>query len=51
MEPGHLINLDYSRASAYSLAVGASWGRLDIFFLSIISLFFLPVLGRRPDIN
>ena len=35
-----------------ALAVGAGGGCLDIFFLSsIISLFFLPVFGRRPDID
>ena len=44
MEPGHLINLDYSRASAYSLAVGASWGRLDIFFL----VYYFSFLSSCP---
>ena len=34
-----------------ALAVGAGGGSLDIFLSSIISLFFLPVSGRRPDIN
>ena len=35
-----------------ALAVGAGGGCLDIFFLSsIISLFFLPLSGRRPDID
>ena len=33
-----------------TLAVGAG-GCLDIFSLSIISLFFLPLFGRRPDID
>ena len=32
-----------------ALAVGAGGGCLDIF--SIISLFFLPLSGRRPDID
>ena len=32
------------------LAVGAGGGCLDIFFSSIVSLFFLPLSGRRPDI-
>ena len=33
-----------------ALAVGAGGGCLDIFFLSsIISLFCLPLSGRRPD--
>ena len=35
-----------------ALAVGAGEGCLDIFFLSsIISLFLLPLSGRRPDIG
>ena len=34
-----------------ALAVGAGGGCLDIFLLSIILLFFLPLSGRRPDIN
>ena len=33
------------------LAVGAGGGCLDIFFSSITSLFFLPISGRRPDID
>ena len=32
------------------LAVGAGGGCLDIFLSSIISLFFLPLSGRRPNI-
>ena len=31
--------------------VGAGGGCLDIFLSSIISLFFLPLYGRRPDID
>ena len=34
-----------------ALAVGAGGGCLDIFLSSIISLFFLPLSGRRPDID
>ena len=35
-----------------ALAVGASGGCFDIFLLSSInSLFFLPLFGRRPDID
>ena len=34
-----------------ALAVGAGGGCFDIFSLSIISLFFLPLSGRRPDID
>ena len=33
------------------LAVGAGSGCLDIFLLSIISLFFLPVSRRLPEID
>ena len=36
-----------------ALAVGASGGRFGHFFsrLSFLSLFFLPLSGRRPDID
>ena len=34
-----------------ALAVGAGGGCLDIFVSSIISLFLLPLFGRRPDID
>ena len=34
-----------------ALAVGAGGGCLDFFLSSIISLFFLPLSGRRPDID
>ena len=34
-----------------ALVVGADGGCLDIFLSSIISLFFLPLSGRRPDID
>ena len=33
-----------------ALAVGAGGGCLDI-FTSILSLLFLPLFGRRPDID
>ena len=46
--PGRPANLDKSRARAYSLAVGAG-GVVWTFFL--FSLFFLPLSGRRPDID
>ena len=35
-----------------ALAVGAGWGLFGHFFFShleIVSLFFLPLFGRRPD--
>ena len=34
-----------------ALAVCAGGGYLDIFLSSIISLFLLPLSGRRPDID
>ena len=34
-----------------ALAVGAGGGCLDVFLSSMISLFFLPLSGRRPDID
>ena len=34
-----------------ALAVGAGGGCLDIFLSSILSLLFLPLFGRRPDID
>ena len=34
-----------------ALAVGAGGGYLDFFLSSIISLFFLPLSGRWPDID
>ena len=40
--PRRPTNLDYIRARAIVLAVGAGGGCLDIFTLSITSLFLLP---------
>ena len=34
-----------------ALAAGAGRGCLDILFSSILSLLFLPLSGRRPDID
>ena len=34
-----------------ALAVGAGGGCLDIFILLILSLLFLPLTGRRSDID
>ena len=34
-----------------ALAAGAGGGCLDIFPSSVISLFLLPLSGRRPDID
>ena len=49
--PGHPTNLDYSRARAYCACSGCKWGLFGHFLSSIISLFFLPLSGRRPDID
>ena len=50
--PGRPTNLDYSRARAYCACGRCGWGLLDILFLSsVASLFFLPLSGRRPDID
>ena len=43
---GRPTNLDENRTG-----VGAVGGHLDIFLSSMISLFFLPLSGRRPDID
>ena len=45
--PGRPTDLDKSRARASRSRCGC----LDIFFSSIISHFFLPLSGRRPDID
>ena len=34
-----------------ALAVGAGGGCLEFFISSIFSLLFLPLFGRRPDID
>ena len=50
--PGRPTNLDKSRARAYCACSRCGWGLFGLFFLlSIISLFFLPLSGRRPVID
>ena len=50
--PGRPTYLDASRARVYCACSGCGWGVVWTFFLSsIISLFFLPLSGRRPDID
>ena len=44
-------NLNNSRKRPTALVVGAGGGYLDIFLSSINSVFFLPLSGRRPDID
>ena len=34
-----------------ALAVGVGGGGLDIFYCHLSFLFFLPLFGRRPDID
>ena len=49
---GRPANLDNIRARAYCAFSRCGWGLLGHFFLSsFISLFFLPLSGRRPDID
>ena len=48
--PGRTADLDYGRAGA-ALPVGAVGGCLDIFISCVISFFFLPLSGRRPDVD
>ena len=51
-EPGRPTNLDNSRARAYCACSLCGWELFGLFFLSsIISLFFIPLSGRRPDID
>ena len=47
---GHPTNLEKSRARAYC---ACRWGEQELFghFFSIISLFFRPLSGRRPNID
>ena len=50
---GASYNLDYSRARAYCACSRCGGGGVvwTFFLLSIISLFLLPLSGRRPDID
>ena len=50
--PGRPTNLDYSRARAYCACRGCEWGLFEHYFLSsIVSLLFVPLSGRRPDVD
>ena len=50
--PGRPTYLDNSRARAYCACSRCGWGLFGHFFLSSITcLFFLPLSGRRPDID
>ena len=49
---GRPTSLDDSKARAYCACSRFEWGMCGHFFLSsIFSLFFLPLFGRRPDID
>ena len=50
--PGRPTNSDHSRARAYCACSGCGWGLFGHFFsrLSVL-FFFLPLPGRRPDID
>ena len=48
--PARLANWDYSRARAYCTCSRSGWALFEHFF-SHLSLFYLPLSGRRPDID
>ena len=48
---GRPTNLDYSWARVNELAVYAGGGLCGHFFSHLSFLFFLPLSGRRPDID
>ena len=49
--PERPTNLDYSRARAYCACNRYRWGLVWTFFSHLSPLFFLPLSGRRPDID
>ena len=50
--PGRPTHLHKSKAKVYCACSRCGWAAVWTFFLSsIISLFFLPLSGRRPDID
>ena len=49
--PGRPTILTTVGQGPIALAVGAGGGGLDILLSSILSLLFLPLFGRRPDID
>ena len=50
--PGRPTSLDDSRARSYCACSRCGWGFVWTFFLSsIFTLFFLPLFGRRLDID
>ena len=49
--PGRPTNLIIVGQGPIALAVGAGGGGLDIFTFYLSFLLFLPLFGRRPDID
>ena len=49
--PGRPTTLDTVGQGRSALAVGAGGGCVDIFLSSLFSHFFLPLFGKRPDID
>ena len=49
--PGHPTIWMIVGQGPTALAVGAGGGCLDVFLSSIFSLLFLPLFGRRPDMD
>ena len=49
--PGRPSNLADSRARAYCTCSGCGWGLFGHFYSHLSSLFFLPLFGRRFDID
>ena len=54
--PGRPTNFDCSRARAYCTCSGCGWVLFGHFFSLVyhfffFSFFFLPLSGRRPDID
>ena len=49
--PGRPTYLDDSRARAYCACTRCGWELFGHFFSSLSFLFFLPLSGRRPDVD
>ena len=49
--PGLSTSLDFVRQGPTALAVGAGGGLFGHFLSPLLFLFFLPLSGRRPDID
>ena len=49
--PGRPTCLDKSRARAYCTCIRCGWGLFGHFYSHLFFLSFLPLFGRRPDID